>query len=116
MPSSAPGRAGPEPRGAEPGAARGLQTWKKGRETAVVWPMAKEAGAEQEGPEEGGMPGMTSGSWEKQDIVRGMAGDSCKAGTGEKERCWSENVSSNQGFYLLSGPLESCRKKRQKWR
>lgn len=54
----------------------------------MVWPVAKEAGLEQEGPEEGGRPEMTSGSREEQDIVRDMGGDSFKAGTAEKQqRC-----------------------------
>lgn len=54
----------------------------------MVWPVAKEAGLEQEGPEGGGTPERTSGSREEQDIVRDMGGDSFKAGTAEKQqRC-----------------------------
>ncbi|RMC05907.1 hypothetical protein DUI87_17452 [Hirundo rustica rustica] len=84
-----PSKAGPEPRPGQRGGTRELHRWKRLRKTAMVWPMAKEAGSEQERPEEGGMPEMTSGSWEKQETVRDMGGDSFQAGTDEKQqRCW----------------------------
>lgn len=73
--SPPPGTAGPEPGAGGRGGARGSRSWERLRNTEVVRPMAKEARSEQEGPEEDGMPEMTSASWEKRDIVRALGGD-----------------------------------------
>lgn len=62
------------------------------------------------------MPEITSGSWEKHDIVRDTVATASRQGQTRSCRDGgSENVSSNQGLVLIVRVIKELQKKRHKW-